>query len=60
MNIQQPYNFNQQGNTKLEKHDAFITYEDLEFLSSLIVHYHNPYKDELVKLFFDQASSFEK
>jgi hypothetical protein len=46
--------------SELEKHDAFIIYEDLEFLSSLIVYNHNPHKDELAKLFFDQASSFDK
>lgn len=44
----------------LEKHDAFITYEELEILSSLIVHKQNPYKDELVKIFFEQASDYNK
>jgi Family of unknown function (DUF6169) len=45
---------------ELEKHDAFITYEDLEFLSSLIVHKNNPHKEELVQLFFEQAKAYEK
>jgi hypothetical protein len=45
---------------ELEKHDAFIFYEDLEFLSSLIIHNNNPFKNELVKLFFDQARTFDK
>ncbi len=45
---------------ELEKHDAYITYEDLEVLSSLIIHKENPFKDELVKLFFDQANEYGK
>jgi hypothetical protein len=45
---------------ELEKYDAVVTYEDLEFLSSLIIHNKNSYKDELVKLFLDQAHSFDK
>ena len=45
---------------ELEKHDAIVTYEDLEFLSSLIIHNKNSYKNELVKLFFDQANVFDK
>jgi hypothetical protein len=45
---------------ELEKHDAIITYEDLEFLSSLIVNKNNVHKIELVKLFFDQVHKFQK
>ena len=45
---------------ELEKHDAFITYEDLEFLSSLIVHKNNPHKTELVELFFNQIKIYDK
>jgi Family of unknown function (DUF6169) len=45
---------------ELEKYDTFITYEDLEFLSSLIVHKNNPFKDELIKLFYAQANEYNK
>jgi hypothetical protein len=45
---------------EFEKHDAVVTYEDLEFLSSLIIHSKNSYKEELIKLFFEQANSFDK
>lgn len=51
---------NIQAIPELEKHDAFITYEDLEIISSLIVHRRNPHKDELVKIFFDQVDEFNK
>ena len=42
---------------ELEKHDVFVTYEDLEIIASLIIHKHNSHKDELVKLFFDRTQS---
>ncbi len=45
---------------ELEKYDAFITYEELEIISSLIVHKRNPFKDELIKIFFDQADDYNK
>ena len=45
---------------ELEKHDAFIIYEDLEFLSSLVVHKNNPHKTELVELFFNQVRIYGK
>jgi hypothetical protein len=44
----------------LEKYDTFITYEDLEILSTLIVHKGNPYRETLVKMFLDQANDYEK
>ena len=40
---------------ELEKHDAFVTYEDLEIIASLIIHKQNLYRNELVKLFFDRT-----
>ena len=45
---------------ELEKHDIFVEYEDLEVIASLIIHKHNSHKDELVKLFFDQADDLDK
>jgi Family of unknown function (DUF6169) len=54
------FNQNLDNLPELEKHDAIITYEDLEFLSSLIVNKNNVHKIELVKLFFDQVHKFQK
>ena len=45
---------------ELEKHDIFVTYEDFEVIASLIIHKRNSNKEELVKLFFEQAKELDK
>ena len=44
----------------LEKHDIFVTYENLEIIASLIIHKNNLHKGEVIKMFFDQAKDLDK
>lgn len=74
MNIVLPYNFKQQAarNRKfdmwfrghaekgLEKFDTHFIIESLEIYASLILHTDNSYKDELVKVFQNQANEYDK
>jgi Family of unknown function (DUF6169) len=52
--------FNQNQNDTLEKHDLTIDYEDIAYLTSLIVHKENSHKDEIIALFFDQSNQYNK
>lgn len=43
-----------------EKYDLDFIVEDFEILASLIVHRQNPYKTDLVRLFFEQPKEYGK
>ncbi len=44
----------------LEKFDTHFIIESLEIYASLILHTDNSYKDELVKVFLNQANEYDK
>jgi Family of unknown function (DUF6169) len=52
--------FSKNQNNSLEKHDLTIEYEDIAYLTSLIIHKNNTNKDEIVNLFFDQLNQYNK
>lgn len=39
--------------TTIEKYDCIATTEDIEIYNSLLIHKDNPYKKEIIKLYFD-------
>ena len=51
--------FKQNQNINLEKHDLTIEYDDIAYLTSLIIHKHNSYRDEIISLFFDQQHEID-
>ena len=52
--------FKQNAIDSLEKYDLTVTYEEMVFLTSLIVHENNSHKEELIDLFFEQPRQLGK
>ncbi len=52
--------FKQNAIDSLEKYDLTVTYEEMVFLTSLIVHENNSHKEELIDLFFEQPCQLGK
>ena len=52
--------FKQNATDNIEKYDSTISYDDMVFLTSLIVHANNSFKEEIIELFFDQSNQLGK
>lgn len=52
--------FKQNAPNILEKYDSTINYEDMVFLTSLIIHSNNSHKEEILELFFEQSRNQAK
>jgi hypothetical protein len=52
--------FNRYSDGSIEKHDINFEIEDSEMLFSLILHQNNPFKEEIVKLFYQQPQLYGK
>lgn len=52
--------FNKFNNGSLEKHDINFETEGIEMLFSLILHQKNPFREEIVKLFYQQPQLYGK
>jgi Family of unknown function (DUF6169) len=52
--------FNKFNDGTLEKHDINFEMDEMEMLFSLILHQNNPFKEELIKLFYDQPRLYGK
>ena len=45
---------------ELEKYDTHFLVETVEIYASLIIHAHNSFKNELVKVFLNQINEYDK
>ena len=52
--------FSRNNDGTLEKYDLDFSTEGMEILASLIVHIDNPFKEELIQLFFQQPNEYDK
>jgi hypothetical protein len=52
--------FQRNNDGSLEKYDVDFSTEGMEILASLIVHIDNPFKEELVELFYQQPGEYDK
>jgi hypothetical protein len=52
--------FNKFNDGTLEKHDINFEVEDSEMLFSLILHQNNPFREEIIKLFYEQPKLYGK
>ena len=52
--------FKQNALDNLEKYDLTVNYENMVFLTSLILNENNSHKDELIELFFEQPNQLGK
>jgi Family of unknown function (DUF6169) len=52
--------FNRYNDGSIEKYDINFEVEDSEMLFSLILHHNNPFKEEIIKLFYQQPKLYGK
>ncbi len=52
--------FKQNATDNLEKYDSTINYDNMVFLTSLIVHSNNSHKEDIIELFFEQPNQLGK
>ncbi len=52
--------FKQNATDTLEKHDLTVNYDDMVFLTSLIIHVNNSQKEDIIEHFFEQPNHLNK
>lgn len=52
--------FSKHAQIDIEKYNTYFLVNDLEIYSSLILHSHNPFKEELIRVFLNQANEYDE